>query len=119
MKRIVLILVAIAATLCIVTTAQGRKWPSPPSWFVKDMHCIGFYESHNGADPSAGGNLYGMLQGWAQVGGYGFAGNASPEEQMYRTWLLYNWAIRNKGYSARWTPWDNPGVNYGYCHLVN
>ena len=51
-------------------------------------------ESTDGAGSS---NLYGMLDGWAAAGGTDSAWGASPGEQLYRAWVLWN--------MDGWGPW--------------
>lgn len=73
------------------------------------MNCVRIHESHNGADPKAHGNIYGMISphgGWDDVGGLGFAGDHSRAEQNYRAWLLW----RKYGMSP-WCQYD------GCCHI--
>lgn len=78
--------------------AYGRRWPTPPTWWVHSAHCIAVHESGDGTNPAAHGNIYGMLAGWAVVGGVGQPGSATRAEQTYRAWLLY----RRYG----WAPWS-------------
>lgn len=74
----------------------------PPQWWLTDVSCIRMGESTDGAGSS---NLYGMLAGWgAAGGGSGLdvdgrpnAWEASPKEQLYRTWILWN--------MDGWSPW--------------
>jgi hypothetical protein len=63
--------------------------------------CVRLRESHNGADPNAHGNIYGMQDGWQAAGGSGRAGAASRAEQNYRAYLLW----RRYGVSP-WRPYD-------------
>lgn len=70
--------------------------------------CVRHNESHNGADPNAHGNIYGMKAGWASAGGTGFAGNASRAEQDYRAYILW----RHYGDSP-WRPYDGCHWPYG------
>jgi len=87
--------------------ATDDGWPVPPAWFVQDSHCIAVHESGDGTNPAAGGNIYGMLDGWAQAGGSGVAGEHSRAEQLYRVWVLYNWALGVTG--DGWSPWRGDG----------
>ena len=73
---------------------RGPPWPRPPAWFRHDAACIEMGESTDGAGSS---NLYGMLDGWAAAGGTDSAWGASPGEQLYRVWVLYN--------MDGWGPW--------------
>lgn len=100
----------LAATAALVTfmvagSSQARRWPVPPAWFRHDVACIRLHESTNGRGSP---NLYGMLDGWAQAGGRGWAGDASWGEQLYRTWLLYRWSLRRFG--DGWLPWTTAAV---------
>jgi hypothetical protein len=74
----------------------GAPWPIPPAWFRRDAACIEMGESTDGAGSS---NLYGMLDGWGAAGGSSSpdAWHASPAEQLYRVWVLYN--------LYGWGPW--------------
>ena len=84
----------------LVPTAEAKKWPRPPSWWLNSpgMKCVRTIESGNGR---ASNNLYGMLDGWAVAGGQGEARYASYAEQHYRAWRLW----RMYGMKA-WCPWD-------------
>ena len=73
---------------------RGPPWPVPPAWFRHDAACIEMGESTDGAGSS---NLYGMLDGWAAAGGTDSAWGASPGEQLYRVWVLWN--------MDGWGPW--------------
>lgn len=70
---------------------DARTWPKPPAWWLHGSFaaCVRLRESHNGADPNAHGNIYGMQAGWAAAGGTGYAGDASRAEQDYRAYRLY------------------------------
>ena len=83
--------------------APPPKWPAPPAWWLRGdfATCVRLRESHDGHDPRAHGNIYGMQSGWAAAGGRGFAGNASRAEQdyrAYRLWKLYG--------VSPWRPYD-------------
>lgn len=92
-----------AVFVLVVGSAQARRWPTPPAWWTHSsfIQCVRHAESHDGADPNAHGNVYGMLDGWAAAGGQGRAGDASRAEQNYRAWLLW------KRYGVQpWRPFD-------------
>lgn len=77
-----------------------------PGWWLHSpfAQCVRLRESHNGADPNARGNIYGMQDGWAAAGGTGRAGDATRKEQDYRAYLLW------KRYG------DSPWRPYDGCH---
>jgi hypothetical protein len=88
----------------------GPPWPQPPAWFLPDIACIERGESHDGHDPNANGNLFGMLDGWGQAGGSYPVGGHSYHEQLYRAWVLYNWASEPAQGGNGWSPWTTaPG----------
>jgi hypothetical protein len=96
--RVLAVATAVFGLAC--STAEAKKYPTPPSWWINSpgMKCVRTIESSNGR---ASSNLYGMLDGWAVAGGKGEARYASREEQHYRAWLLW----KRYGMSA-WCPWD-------------
>lgn len=65
----------------------------------RDMIAVRKCESGNG---KGGRNLYGMLDGWAEVGGKGSAWGAPVAEQHYRAWLFW----KRHGCHAGWGVWD-------------
>jgi hypothetical protein len=85
---------AASTPLALAGHWKGPPWPVPPAWFRRDAACIEMGESTDGAGSA---NLYGMLDGWAAAGGQGWAGAASPSEQLYRVWVLWN--------MDGWGPW--------------
>ena len=79
--------------LSLVASAQAKRWPDPPRWWLygSQMTCVRYRESSNGAGSR---NIYQMTNpgGWSEAGGSGWAGNASRAEQDYRAWRLWNMA---------------------------
>lgn len=88
MRVLVASLVVLALALTLPISAQAKRWPKPPSWWLNspNMVCVRIRESGNGRGSS---NLYGMLQGWGEAGGSGSAWSASVAEQHYRAWILW------------------------------
>lgn len=84
--------------------AHSESFPAPPkAWLNGEFaKCVRLRESHNGKDPAARGNIYGMLDGWAEAGGTGRAGDHSRAEQDYRAYRLY----RRYGVWP-WRPYDH------------
>ncbi len=105
MQRVAATICLIALVLPLAAQAHSRHWPRPPSWFVRQVDgCIELRESTDGKGSP---NLYGMQAGWAAAGGTGWAGNATPTEQLYRAWRLYGIALRTTGDGwSPWTPYD-------------
>lgn len=60
---------------------------APAAWVHSAFAtCVRQRESHNGADPNADGNLYGMQDA---RGRYDWARNVSRREQDYLAWRLW------------------------------
>ena len=95
------VLAASVVALVLAIPAQAKRWPEPPSWwkYSSYMTCVRVRESGNGR---ASTNLYGMLDGWREAGGYGSAWRATAAEQHYRAWLLW----RRFGCHAPWGRYD-------------
>lgn len=91
----------------LILRVRSRPKPVPvsygaPSWFVQQALCV---HSHEGSwtdtgDPFWGGMQF-MLGTWERAGGSGYPSDASPEEQIYRAYVIY----RSDGNS--WQEWPN------------
>jgi len=83
-----------------VRVASAHRWPDPPAWWLQAASCVHRYES---PDWHQRGYFSGGLQfldsTWHAVGGRGRAADATPEEQLYRGWLLYE--------QVGWSAWPN------------
>jgi hypothetical protein len=94
-------LVALAAPPSRALAASTHAThPPAPSWWVRGAFaaCVRERESHDGADPRAQGNLYGVQD---RNGGYGWARNVPRAEQDYIAWKLY------QRYGVQpWRPFD-------------
>ncbi|HWT46091.1 MAG TPA: transglycosylase family protein [Vicinamibacterales bacterium] len=83
------------------TRAQLRPRYSVPAWFVGAATCL---HSHEGAwNSNTGNGYYGGLQfllsTWASVGGVTRPDVASPQEQIYRAFLVWE---RDGGSFREW-----------------
>lgn len=85
----VTILAVYLAVLVVTAAARGA---GPPAWWLKQAACIRSYEGWWTAN--TGNGYYGayqfLLSTWRAVGGKGYPHQASPSEQTYRAWLLWN-----------------------------
>lgn len=82
----------------------GRSAPHAPASWVHSAFavCVRHRESHDGADPNAAGNLYGVQRPYGYSGGvYSWARNVSRSEQDYIAWKLW------QRYGVQpWRPYD-------------
>lgn len=73
--------------------ATARRWPVPPSWWLRQAACIAFNESSGNVHDRASSSSRGLFQfqygTWVRVGGTGDPADAGRAEQTYRAWLLY------------------------------
>jgi hypothetical protein len=80
----------VAGVVC--ATANARKWPRPPAWWLQGAYCVHRGESvdwHIHNEPYANGFQY-LLGTWVRAGGDPDDWiTASPAEQLYRTWLVW------------------------------
>jgi hypothetical protein len=84
-----------------VPRAQAHRWPDPPGWWARAAACVHRYESpdwHQRGWLYSGGFQF-MDSSWRSVGGRGRAADATPAEQTWRAWLLYQ--------EAGWGAWPN------------
>lgn len=75
-----------------------------PNWWYRQAVCIHRHESTNWRAATGNGFFGGfqfMLGTWHRVGGHGYPHLASPNEQYFRTWLIW----RQDGGS--WREWPN------------
>ena len=89
---------ATTATAVILSPTIASAFPTPPEWWLKDAHCIAWYESSNETHNQQNPSYRGLYQiGWSQwrsVGGQGDPADASWGEQTWRAyllWLRYGW----------------------------
>ena len=84
-----------------VRNTQAHRWPDPPAWWLQAASCVRQHEGWWTAN--TGNGYYGAYQfaatSWWAVGGRGYASQASPGEQTYRAWLLYE--------QVGWSAWPN------------
>jgi hypothetical protein len=89
-----------------VVRALASVTPPQPQWWLNQAACI---RSHEGTWNDATGNgYYGayqfLLSTWQSVGGQGYPSNASPTEQTYRAWLVWQ---RDGG---SWREWSTASI---------
>jgi hypothetical protein len=81
----------VAALAAAWVHGAQAKWPDPPAWFLRAADCVHRHESpnwHLRNWPYAGGMQF-LDSTWRSVGGRGSAADASPAEQLWRAFLLY------------------------------
>ena|SRR5574340_239425 len=82
---------SLAAATCSPARAAPPGWHAPRAW-LQDAICV---HRHEGAwNANTGNGYYGgmqfLLSTWRSVGGRGYPHLASPREQLYRAYLVWD-----------------------------
>lgn len=95
----------VAAILAVPHTSPPQA--RPPAWWTRDALCIHSHEAAWNANTGNGfyGGMQFLLSTWAAVGGRIRPDLATPNEQLYRAWLL--WRLEG------WHPWPNTARRCG------
>lgn len=102
-RSLIRTLAAIAASLTILLLTVGKASAHPPRAPAKWVNgpfarCVRHNESHDGQDPNAHGNLYGVQDA---SGGYAWAQHVPRARQDYIAWRMF---LRDG--DQPWRPYD-------------
>jgi hypothetical protein len=101
------LLLGVVVLALAVESARGypRRVPDswqPPAWWLTQAACIRAHEGWWTAN--TGNGYYGayqfLLSTWRAVGGPGYPHQASPREQTYRAWLVWN--LNGRRWAGQW-----------------
>jgi len=110
------VLATVLATLLLATTAAAAKRPLHrfPHWWYRQAVCIHRHESvdwfygpgHTGGRVWSGyyGGFQFLLNTWQRAGGRGYPHQATPNEQYYRAWRI--WQMNH----GSWREWGTAGM---------
>ena len=89
-RNLIGVLAGSVVAACGVHAAAAKQWPDPPAWWDRAAACVHSYESSDWHQRGYFSGGYQFLDStWHAVHGRGRAADASPAEQTWRAWLLY------------------------------
>jgi hypothetical protein len=103
------VLTLLLVILLLVTTANAAKRPIHrfPHWWYLQAVCIHRHEAVDWRS-NTGNGYYGgfqfLLNTWHRAGGHGYPHQARPNEQYYRSWIIW------KMNGGSWREWGTAGM---------